>query len=71
MIDEQQGMTMFFSLQPDPHMEWIYDPKYRDDPRARDLRERREAAIRSAPKWMIDAAIANDERNPVLKRIAG
>ena len=50
-----------FSLKPDPHMRWIYDPRYKDDPQARDLRERRDAAIRSAPQWMLDEAHLNDE----------
>jgi len=42
-------------------MRWIYDPRYKDDPQARDLRERRDAAIRSAPQWMLDEAHLNDE----------
>lgn len=42
------------SLEPDEAMRWIYDythPDYNSD-RAKDLRERRFRAIRSAPEWM-------------------
>lgn len=50
------------SLEPDEHMRWIYDPSHRDynSDRARDLRERRQAAMRNAPRWMIDEASTND-----------
>lgn len=52
---------MRLSMKPDPWMAWIYEPEHRDDPVARDLRERRAAAIRSAPRWMIEIAMMNDE----------
>ena len=51
-----------FSLSPDDCMRWIYDynhPEYNSD-RARWLRERRAAALRNAPKWMIAEAAFND-----------
>lgn len=48
------------SLKPNPDMQWIYDPKFRDDPQAKHLRERREVACRSAPEWMIREAYFND-----------
>ena len=50
------------SLEPDEDMRWIYDnnhPDYNSD-RAKDLRERRAAALRSAPEWMIREAEMND-----------
>ena len=50
------------TLEPDPHMRWIYDythPDYNSD-MARDLRERRAAALRSCPRWMIQEARMND-----------
>lgn len=50
------------SLKPDPWMRWIYDyrdPRY-NDPQTIDLRNRRDAAIRSAPRWMIEMARTND-----------
>lgn len=50
------------SLRPDPHMRWIYDythPRYNSD-EAKDLRERRRAAIQGAPRWMLDEARSND-----------
>ncbi len=50
------------SLEPDEHMRWIYDythPEYNSD-RAKDLRDRRAAAIRNAPQWMIEEARLND-----------
>lgn len=56
-----------FTLQPDPHMRWIYDynhPRYRS-PEAKDLRERRSRAIQSAPEWMIELAMWNDEMKGV------
>lgn len=52
-----------FSLEPDEHMRWIYDqrhPDYNSD-RARDLRERRAAALRSCPRWLLEQAALNDE----------
>ena len=52
---------MKLTFQPDPHMEWIYDPKYLNDPQAKDLRERRAKAIQSAPRWMIEQAMLNEE----------
>ena len=51
-----------FSLEPDPEMRWIYDqgdPRYYDSATV-DLRERRAAAIRNAPRWMIEQAESND-----------
>ena len=51
-----------FSLEPDPWMRWIYDqsdPRYFSD-EARDLRERRAAALRSAARWMVELAEVND-----------
>lgn len=51
-----------FSLQPDPEMEWIYDPTHPEYmTRGKDLRERREAALRSCPLWMREEAYANDQ----------
>ena len=50
------------SLQPDEHMKWIYDyrhPEYLSK-YAHHLRAAREAAIRSAPRWMIELARFND-----------
>jgi hypothetical protein len=50
------------SLEPDARMRWIYDtahPDYHSD-RARDLRARREQAVRNAPQWMIEEARMND-----------
>lgn len=49
------------SLRTDPDMEWIYKPEFQNDPRAIDLRARREAALQSAPRWMIDEARTNDQ----------
>ena len=43
-------------------MRWIYDythPRYNSD-EAKDLRERRRAAIQGAPRWMLDEARSND-----------
>jgi hypothetical protein len=50
------------SLDPDPWMRWIYDPIHPDymSDRAKDLRERRAAALASAPQWMIEEARLND-----------
>jgi hypothetical protein len=59
---EREGGVKKFSLKPDPHMRWIYDQSFQDDPKAKDLRARRDAAIRSAPQWMLDEAHLNDER---------
>jgi hypothetical protein len=50
------------TLKPDEHMRWIYDythPDYNSD-RAKDLRARRDAAFRNAPRWMIRVAEMND-----------
>jgi hypothetical protein len=50
------------SLEPDPWMRWIYDTRHPDynSPQARDLREARAAALRSAPRWMVELAELND-----------
>lgn len=50
------------SLQPDPHMAWIYDPNHPDyhSDKARDLRERRRAALAAMPQVMKDQAAFND-----------
>ena len=61
------------SLEPDEHMRWIYDythPDYNSS-RAKDLRERRAAALRSAPKWMIEEARLNDSMAELQSRKAG
>ena len=53
---------MNLSLDPDSDMRWIYDcwhPDYNSE-RARDLRERRDVAIRSAPRRMAWEAQLND-----------
>ena len=58
MLDSHSG----FSLHPDPDMRWIYDyhdPRY-NSPEARDLRERRDRALRTAPRWMVEQAAIND-----------
>lgn len=50
------------SLEPDEDMKWIYDyrhPEYHSD-RAKDLRNRRDSALRHAPQWMIEEARMND-----------
>ena len=50
------------SMDPDEHMRWIYDsthPNY-DREHAEYLRARRAAAIRSAPRWMVEEARLND-----------
>jgi len=52
------------SLQPDEHMKWIYDtthPEYNSD-RAKDLRARRQAALNSCPRYMIEEAYINLKR---------
>lgn len=52
-----------FSMQPDPDMAWIYDtthPRY-NSPEARDLRNRRDAALCTVPLWMRVQAIENDK----------
>lgn len=49
------------TLEPDPWMRWLYDhqdPRYLTD-EAKYLRERRAAAIRSAPEWMLAQAAMN------------
>ena len=46
------------SMEPDEHMRWIYDsthPNY-DREHAEYLRARRAAAIRSAPRWLVEEA---------------
>ena len=54
--------TAGFSLDPDPWMRWVYDQSDRHyhTEEARDLRERRAAALRNAPRWMVDQAHMND-----------
>ena len=57
---------MKLTLEPDPHMRWIYDsshPDYNSD-RAKDLRERRRVAMQNAPRWMIEEARLNDNLRP-------
>jgi len=59
--------TLGFSLEPDPWMRWIYyvnDHRYHTD-KARDLRDRRAAALRSCPQWALDSAALNDEMRKV------
>jgi len=53
------------SLNPDPWMAWIYDPAHPDyhSAEAKDLRARREAAIRNAPQWMKEEAAYNDAQD--------
>lgn len=61
---------MKLSLEPDKRMRWIYEythPDYNSD-RAKDLRERRAAALRNAPKWMIEEARLNDSLRPASTR---
>lgn len=56
-------MSTGWTLEPDGHMRWIYDyrhPEYHT-PRAVDLRERRAAALRACPGWMLEQAAINDE----------
>ena len=50
------------TLEPDEHMRWIYDPAHRDynTDMARHLRNRRDAALASAPRWMIEEARNTD-----------
>lgn len=51
-----------FSLEPDPDMAWIYDPSHPDyHDQGADLRERRAAALRVCPAWMLRDALLNDE----------
>lgn len=57
------------SLEPDPWMAWIYDqsdPRYHETATV-DLRERRAAALRSAPRWMIETAAINDALRKLAK----
>lgn len=50
-----------FSLDPDPHMAWIYNPSHPDyHDKGKDLRDRRAAALRACPAWMIQEAVLND-----------
>lgn len=55
------------SLKPDEHMRWIYDPSHPEynSARAEDLRERRAAAMRNAPAWMIEEARLNDAHDDI------
>ena len=50
------------SLEPDENMRWIYDPNHPDyySDRVKHLRDARAAAMRSAPRWMIEEARLND-----------
>ena len=50
------------SMEPDEHMRWIYDSTHQnyDREHAEYLRARRAAAIRSAPRWMLEEARLND-----------
>jgi hypothetical protein len=49
------------SLEPDEDMKWIYDQRHPDySDRVKDLRNRRDSAIRNAPRWMIEEARMND-----------
>lgn len=50
------------SLDPDPHLRWIYDYTHPDynSTYAADLRERRRRAISNAPGWMVRQAQWND-----------
>lgn len=50
------------SLEPDEDMRWIYDythPNYNTD-RAKSLRNKRNSALRHAPRWMVEEARLND-----------
>ena len=50
------------SREPDEDMKWIYAytrPEYPSD-QAKDLRNRRDSALRHAPQWMIEEARMND-----------
>ena len=62
-MNERLGVAMrMLSLEPDEDMKWIYDylhPEYHSD-RAKDLRNRRDSALRHAPQWMIEEARMND-----------
>lgn len=53
------------SLEPDDHIKWIYNPSHPDynSDEAKDLRERRAAALRSCPEWMIYGAKSEKERS--------
>ena len=64
---------MKLSLEPDEDMRWIYDYTHRDynTPRAHDLRERRAAAIRNAPEWMVREAQLNDALRAASTSTAG
>lgn len=48
------------SLEPDECMKWIYDQRHPDyySDRVKHLRDARDAALRSAPEWMIREAYA-------------
>jgi len=62
MTDKKGGPAFPFSLDPDPHMAWIYENNHPDynTPEAESLRESRGRALRSAPQWMLDLAHMND-----------
>lgn len=55
---------MTFSLQPDEHMRYIYDQRDRRYhlPETRDLRDRRDAALRSCPQCLIEAEYHEEEQ---------
>lgn len=59
------------SLEPDPSMRWIYDKKHPayNDPQTKDLRDRRAAAMRNAPDWMVREAELNDINRKKLEQI--
>lgn len=57
------------SMHPDPWMRWIYDhrdPRYYE-PETKELRDRRHAALRDCPSWMVEIAMENDMRNETTK----
>ncbi len=61
MSDKSTQAVRRLTLEPDEHMRWIYDytrPDYNSD-QARYLRERRAAALRNCPLWMLEDARAN------------
>lgn len=52
------------SLETDEDMRWIYDPKHPEynEAHTQNLRDRRQAAINSAPLYIIEIARLNDLR---------
>ncbi len=66
-----ENETFRFSLEPDESMRWIYDTRHPDyySDQAEDLRERRRAALLSCPGWMLNAALANDERRKAMPNV--